>query len=101
MDYQTVTIRSVTTTDDGLGNTTETTTEQAVERVLFEPQQATERTDRNSPGVVTPAKFYGPFPPLDADDLIVDAAGVSWQVVGGAAKWGAESEVPVKRASAV
>ena len=97
METQTVTVRSVTTTDDGLGNTTEVVAEATVERVLFEPQQATERTDRNSPGVVTPAKFYGPFPALDADDTIVDAAGASWQVVGGSAKWGTESEVPVKR----
>ena len=101
MDYQTVTVRQVTTTDDGLGNTSETEVRTPVERVLFEPQQSTERTDSRSPGVTTPAKFYGPFPPLDADDEIIDAAGMTWQVVGGAAKWGTDSEVPVKRASAV
>lgn len=98
MDYQTVTVRSVTTVDDGIGNTIETPTTSTVPGVLFEPQQAIERTDSRSPGVVTPAKFYGPFPLLDADDTITDAAGVRWQVIGGSVRWDAEhSEVPVKR----
>jgi hypothetical protein len=102
MDTQTVTAIQVTTTDDGLGNTTTTQTEQTVSGVLFEPRQATERTDSRSPGVVTPAKFYLPIGlELDADDVIVDAAGVWWQVVGGSSVWGQDTEVPVTRASGV
>lgn len=97
MRFQSVTVRSVVTVDDGLGNETSTVTEVPVSGVLFEPRQSTERTDPRSPGVVTPAKFYGPFPTLDADDEIVDADGVAWQVEGGASDWGGLSEVPVKR----
>ena len=102
MDYQTVTARRVTTTTDPLGDSTITVAETPVEGALFEPRQATERTDSRSPGVTTPAKFYLPVPlHLNADDEIIDAAGVTWQVIGGASVWGNDSEVPVERASAV
>lgn len=97
----TVTVVQVTTTDDGLGNTTTTTLEQDVSGVLFEPQQATERTDSRSPGVVTPAKFYLPVAlTLDADDVILHD-GYEWQVIAGSSVWGNDTEVPVTRASAV
>jgi hypothetical protein len=101
MDFQTVTVVQVTTTTDDLGDSTTATLEQDVDGVLFEPQQATERTDSRSPGVVTPAKFYLPIPlDLDADDVILHA-GFEWQVIGGSSVWGNDTEVPVKRASAV
>jgi len=100
-DYLTVTVRQISSTGDGLGNSVGTTANVTVGGVLFEPQQATERTDANSPGVVTPAKFYLPVPlQLDADDEIV-ADGITWQVIGGSSVWGTQTEVPVKRASAV
>ena len=102
MNYQTVTARQVTTTTDDYGDSTTTTTETVVPNVLFEPKQATERTDSRSPGVTTPAKFYLPVPlQLDADDEIVDAAGVVWSVIGGSSVWGNQTEAPVERASAV
>jgi hypothetical protein len=102
MQTQTVVAIEVTTTTDDLGNSTTTQTQRDVPSALFEPQQATERTDSRSPGVVTPAKFYLPTPlQLDADDVIVDADEVWWQVIGGSSVWGNDTEVPVKRASAV
>lgn len=101
MDFQTVTVRAIATSKDDNGDATSTTETTTVDRVLFEPQQAVERTDSRSPGVTSSAKFYGPFPPLDADDEVTDAAGVVWQVIGGSAVWGQESEVPVRRSAAV
>lgn len=102
MQTQTVVAIHVETTSDPYGNETTTQVEQSVSGALFEPRQATERTDPRSPGVTTPAKFYLPIAlELDADDVIVDAAGVSWQVVGGSSVWGDQTEVPVARASGV
>lgn len=98
MDTVTISVTRVVTTTDDLGNSTETTTQEAIPGCLFEPQQSTERTDSRSPGVITPAKFYAPVAlPLDADDVVTDESGVQWQVVGGSAVWGDQTEVPVKR----
>lgn len=97
MQTHTVTAVQVTTTTDEVGNQTYSTLEQDVTGVLFEPQQATERTDSRSPGVVAPAKFYLPVPlPLDADDEVL-FAGHIWSVVGGASVWEDQTEVPVQR----
>lgn len=102
MHTQTVTAISVETTTDPLGDSTTTQTEQTIDGVLFEPQQGTERTDSRSPGVTTPAKFYLPVAiHLDADDLIVDADEVLWQVVAGSAVWQDQTEVAVKRTGQV
>lgn len=102
MQTQTVVVEHVVTTEDDLGNSTTARTTQTVARCLFEPQQAVERTDPRSPGVVTPAKFYLPIPlQLDADDTITDEASVVWQVIGGSAVWIDQTEVPVKRAGSV
>lgn len=99
---QTVTVTAVTTTTDDYGDTSTSTATTTVPGCMFEPMQATERTDAHSPGVVTPAKFYLPIPlQLNADDKITDAASVVWQVVGGSSVWVDQTEVPVKRASAV
>jgi len=96
-----VTVRQVVTTRDANGDSTTTSSTSTVTGVLFEPQQATERTDARSPGVVTPAKFYLPIAlQLNADDEI-DSAGVTWQVVGGSSVWQDQTEVPVKRAAVV
>ena len=92
-------VRVVTTTND-LGDSTTSSNSLEVPGVLFEPQQGAERTDRDSPGVVTPAKFYLPIPlELDADDAIIDAAGVRWEVIAGSSVWGSQTEVAVQRAS--
>lgn len=99
---QVVTAIQVTTTTDDHGDETVVQTEQDVGGVLFEPQQATERTDTRSPGVTSPAKFYLPVPlALDSDDVILDADAVAWSVAGGSSAWGDRTEVPVVRGSAV
>lgn len=99
---QTVTVHQIVTTTDVYGDSTTTETTSTVVGVLFEPQQGHERTDSNSPGVTTPAKFYLPTAfALDADDTIVDADGVTWQVVAGSSVWHDQTEVAVQRASAV
>lgn len=99
---QTITARHVVTTTDRMGNSTTTETVTEVERCLFEPAQATERTDPRSPGVTTPAKFYAPVAlQLDADDEITDADGVKWAVLGGSSVWGTRTEIPVQRTSEV
>lgn len=101
MQGETVTVISVTTTTDDHGDSTTTQTEQDVAGALFEPMQATERTDSRSPGVTSPAKFYLPIPiELDSDDVILRGE-TSWQVVGGSSVWGNQTEVPVTRSAAV
>jgi hypothetical protein len=98
----TVVVTAVVTTRDKYGDETTATTTQTVSGVMFEPMQATERTDSRTPGVTTPAKFYLPIPlQLNADDTITDAASVVWQVIGGSSVWIDQTEVPVVRASAV
>lgn len=99
MRTQTVTAISVTVDTDVYGDSTTTQTEQQVAGVLFEPQQGTERTDSRSPGVVTPAKFYLPVAlQLDADDVILDASEVPWEVIAGSSVWQDQTEVAVRRA---
>lgn len=98
MQTQTVTAIEVVTTTDDLGDTETSQTERDVPGSLFEPQQGTERTDSRSPGVVTPAKFYLPIAiQLDADDVILDADGVHWDVIAGSSVWQDQTEVAVKR----
>lgn len=105
----TVSVVSVTTDDDGLGNTTETTVETVLEWALVAPRSSSERVDPRSPAVVTAASVYGPFgTDLDSDDLIVIADhsptfdGV-WQVDGLPGQWSLGGwrpgfEVAIKRA---
>lgn len=98
---ETVTVIEVTTTVDDYGNESTEQTERDVEGVLFEPRQATERTDSRTPGVASPAKFYLPVPlQLDSDDVIVRGE-VVWQVEGGSSVWRDRTEVAVVRGSAV
>lgn len=105
----TVTVRSVTTTDDGLGNTTLTTSETVLEWALVAPRSSDERVDPRSPAVVTAASVYGPFgSALNADDIIVIADHSAtfngeWQVDGLPGHWSLGDwrpgfEVAVKRA---
>jgi hypothetical protein len=103
----TITITSVTTTDDGLGNTTETVTETTWGPCAVAPRYATESTDPRVPPVIVGKMVYGPRVALDSDDrLVID--GVTYQVDGLPGEWtnpftgwDAGIEVPVKRASAV
>jgi hypothetical protein len=99
---QTVTVTAVVTTTNDDGDSTTTSTTQVVDGCMFEPQQSSERTDNNSPGVVTPAKFYLPIPlQLNADDTITDANAVEWQVLGGSSVWIDQTEVAVSRTGVV
>jgi hypothetical protein len=104
----TVSVIHVTTTDDGLGNTTTETTEEVLEWALFAPRASEERADSRSPAVITSASVYGPFGiELDSDDLIVvsghsPAANGEWVVEGMPGHWSLGDwrpglEVAVKR----
>ena len=103
----TVTVRSVTTTDDGLGNTTETVTEEQWGPCAVAPRYATESSDPRVPPVIVGKTVYGPTIALDSDDvLLID--GTAWQVDGLPGEWrnpftdwDAGIEVPVKRAATV
>lgn len=106
-----VIVRSVVTTDDGLGNTTETVTDAALAWALVSPRSSSERTDPRSPAVITAATIYGPFAtPINADDILIvsdhsPSMDGTWQVEGRSGDWSLGDwrpgfEVAVKRASA-
>lgn len=102
-----VTVRSVVTTDDGLGNTSETVTESEWGPCAVAPRYTTESVDSRVPPMIIGKTVYGPPVALDSDDrLVID--GELWQVDGDAGEWKSPFtgwfpgvEVPVKRASAV
>ena len=103
----TVTVRSVTTTDDGLGNTSEVVTESAWGPCAVAPRYATESTDPSVPRVIVGATVYGPTRVLDSDDRLV-IGGVVYEVDGLPGRWSSPftgwapgMEVPVKRAGTV
>jgi hypothetical protein len=106
----TVTVRSVTTTDDGEGNTSSGTTDTVLEWALVAPRASTERTDPRTPAVVTAASLLGPHGTvISAEALVIVAdCGPSmdgdWQVEGRAGDWSLNGwqpgfEVALKRAS--
>lgn len=81
-----ITVRSVTTTNDGRGNTTETVNESQWGPCAVAPRFATESTDPRVAPVVVGKTIYGPPVDLDADDvLMID--GETWQVDGLPAEW--------------
>jgi hypothetical protein len=100
----TVTLRSTVTTDDGLGNTTETVTESSWGPCAVAPRYATESTDPRVPPVIVGKTVYGPTRAIDADDtLVID--GLEYQVDGLPGEWvnpftgwAPGIEVPVVRA---
>lgn len=102
-----VTLRSTTTTDDELGNSTTVTVESQWGPCGVAPRYALESTDSRTPAVIVGKTVYGPTVAIDSDDtLVID--GVEYQVDGlpGVWRnpftgWDAGIEVPVKRASAV
>ena len=104
----TVTVRSVATTTDDLGNSTTSATTSTLEWALFTPRSSSERTDPRIPAVISAATIYGPFgTALDADDVLVvsghsPSADGEWQVEGMPGDWSlngweAGFEVAVKR----
>lgn len=98
-----VTLVAVTTTDDGLGNTTETTTEATYDKIRFAPRSSSERVDPRSPAVITAASLYrrGEFPAAPADRIVIagesDLIDGTWQVEGEPGFWGRGTEVAIKR----
>jgi len=104
----TVTLRTVTTTTDDLGDSTTATVDSTLDWALIAPRASTERTDPRSPAVVTAASIYGPFgTALNADDLLVvsghsPSMNGTWQVEGMPGDWSLGDwrpgfEVAVKR----
>lgn len=92
--FITVTLQSVTTVDDGLGNITETDTSQTYDRVRFAPRSSAERTDPRAPAVITGATLYrkGDFPVTRADAVVIADVDPmidgTWQVDGDPGYWG-------------
>ena len=103
----TVTVRTVTTTRDKYGDTTETTIDTPWQGVMVAPRYANESTDPRVAPVIVGRALYGPATvSLDSDDLVL-IDGEAWQVDGlpGAWPWPgggmAGLEVNVKRAQGV
>lgn len=110
MDFaagKTLTLQSVTTTDDGLGNSTESVVESLWGPCAVAPRYATESSGPRSPAVIVGLTVYGPATVINSDDrVLID--GVLWQVDGLPGVWESPFtgwapgvEVPVKRADSV
>lgn len=99
----TVSLVTVTTTDDGLGNTTETTVETPYDRVRFSPRSSNERSDNRAPAVITAASLYrrGEFVVKPADRIVISGQSVlmdgTWQIEGDPGYWGRGTEVAIMR----
>lgn len=103
----TVTVSSVATTNDDLGNTTDTPTNRTATGILFAPEGLVEGAGTNTPRVLGTATLYGNTGPCGADDEVVHASGCcsgaafpfgTWQVVGGSKGWGGDNyAVPLKQ----
>ncbi len=111
MQTHTVSVVSVTTTTDALGNSSETSSPVDVPGLLFAPEGLTESTDPNNPRVIGEATLYGTLDArLDADDTITHSSGCcdgvdfphgDWQVVGGSKGWGdGDHAIPLRRTGA-
>jgi hypothetical protein len=81
-----VTLISTTVTDDGLGNTTETTVTYEWGPCAIAPRYANESTDPRVAPVVVGKTVYGPPVDIDANDTVV-IDGEAWQVDGDPAAW--------------
>lgn len=101
--YVTVTLVSVTETDDGLGNISETTGSASYDQVRFAPRSSAESSDSTEPRVVTGAALYrrGEFPADEADRIVIagqhSSINGTWQVVGDVGRWASGVEVAIKR----
>ena len=76
-----LTVRSVSTTDDGLGNETSTPDDAQWGPCAVWDRFSEESTDPQSPRVVVGLSIAGPRRSFDSDDLII-RGGVTWQVDG-------------------
>lgn len=84
MDFphgETVTVRSVTTSDNGLGDTTTATTDTAWGPCAVWDRFAEERTDPQAPAVIVGLSIAGPRIAINSDDLVI-RGGVTYQVDG-------------------
>lgn len=107
----TVTVVTLTTDTDDLGDSTTTTLEQDAAGVLFAPEGIAESTSSRSPAVIGDATLYGPLPKLNADDTVrhepTCCTGAEfdhgvWQVVGGSRGWGpGQVAAPIQRTGSV
>lgn len=104
----TITLVSTTTTDDGLGNTTEETVTSEWGPCAVAPRYANESTDPRVSPVIVGKTIYGPGTVMiNSDDtLLID--GETWQVDGLPGEWvnpltgwAPGIEVPVRRAAGV
>lgn len=101
--FVTVTLVTVTITEDPLGNKTETTTTADYDQVRFVPRSSTERTDPRSPAVITGAQLVrrGEFPAEAADRIEItdqhDQIDGTWQVEGQVGRWATGVECAIKR----
>jgi hypothetical protein len=99
----TVTLMATTTTDDGLGNTTDETTSTDYPGVRYAPRSSAERTDARTPAVLSGATLYarGDFPVHAADSIVIadqhPLIDGTWQVDGDAGYWGVGVEAAIKR----
>lgn len=99
----TVTLVSVTETDDGLGNITEGTSPTSYDAVRFSPRSSAESSDPARPRVITGAALYrrGEFPADVADRIVIAGQHASidgtWQVEGEVGRWASGVEVAIKR----
>lgn len=104
-----VTITAVSTTDDGLGNTSATSAPRTATGVLYAPEGLAESTGATSPAVIGDATLYGNTGPCDSDDTVLHEVTCCdgshfplglWQVVGGSKGWGGTNyALPIQRAS--
>lgn len=98
IDYVPVIKIVVTKVTNSHGDSVTTEVEQDFPRCLFEPEQSTERTDRRSAGVTSPAKVYIPPPGHVSADDVLDINGERWQVDGNPSVWGnVGTEAALKR----
>ena len=98
-----VTLVSVTETDDGLGNISEVTSSAAYDKVRFAPRSSAESTDPDVPRVITAASLYrrGEFPADQADRVTIAGQHATidgtWQVEGEVGRWASGVECAIKR----
>lgn len=93
---RTVVLRSVTTTEDRLGNETTSNDDNAISGAIFEPARTVENVDADLPPVQLSAFFNLPgVHQVDHDDVIVDGD-TTWSVNGEAQIWLDRTKVPVE-----
>jgi hypothetical protein len=104
--YITVTLVSTTETSDDYGNTTPTTSSKSYDQVRFSPRASSERSDVQSPAVITAASLYrrGEFPVMPPDAIMIanqhPHIDGTWQVDGEVGQWASGVEVAIQRVGA-